>query len=170
MIIIEKYPRNGIMDDFCTSTASDDNVWIYEKGTPLDMRLICSVEHLKEIIEQGQKYLGIDSEPNDDLIKQLEAKDAKIEHLERELEACEAEVKRLTVLLESDKQNKVQADAQDDGQTEIPANDGAGENDDLEKMSKQELYAIAKELGVAGRYTTMNKAELIEKIKEVQAK
>jgi hypothetical protein len=157
MIIIEKYPRKGIRDDFCTRTASDDNVWIYEKGTPPAMRLICSVEHLKEIIEQGQKYLGIASEPNDDLIKQLEAKDAKIEHLERELEACEAEVKRLTVLLESDKQNKVQAD-------------GAGENDDLEKMSKQELYAIAKELGVAGRYTTMNKAELIKKIREAQKK
>lgn len=157
MIIIEKYPRKGIRDDFCTRTASDDNVWIYEKGTPPAMRLICSVEHLNEIIEQGQKYLGIASEPNDDLIKQLEAKDAKIEHLERELEACEAEVKRLTVLLESDKQNKVQAD-------------GAGENDDLEKMSKQELYAIAKELGVAGRYTTMNKAELIKKIGEAQKK
>lgn len=157
MIIIEKYPRKGIRDDFCTRTASDDNVWIYEKGTPPAMRLICSVKHLNEIIEQGQKYLGIASEPNDDLIKQLEAKDAKIEHLERELEACEAEVKRLTVLLESDKQNKVQAD-------------GAGENDDLEKMSKQELYAIAKELGVAGRYTTMNKAELIKKIREAQKK
>lgn len=157
MIIIEKYPRKGIRDDFCTRTSSDDNVWIYEKGTPPAMRLICSVEHLKEIIEQGQKYLGIASEPNDNLIKQLEAKDAKIEHLERELEACEAEVKRLTVLLESDKQNKVQAD-------------GAGENDDLEKMSKQELYAIAKELGVAGRYTTMNKAELIKKIGEAQKK
>lgn len=157
MIIIEKYPRKGIRDDFCTRTSSDDNVWIYEKGTPPAMRLICSVEHLKEIIEQGQKYLGIASEPNDDLIKQLEAKDAKIEHLERELEACEAEVKRLTVLLESDKRNKVQAD-------------GVGENDDLEKMSKQELYAIAKELGVAGRYTTMNKAELIKKIGEAQKK
>ncbi len=37
-------------------------------------------------------------------------------------------------------------------------------------MSKQELYAIAKELGVAGRYTTMNKAELIKKIREAQKK
>lgn len=168
MIIIEKYPRKGIRDDFCTRTASDDNVWIYEKGTPPAMRLICSVEHLKEIIKQGQKYLGIASEPNDDLIKQLEAKDAVIEKLQMELEACEAEVRRLTILAETSKQSEEQADEQSD--TDISGTGTSEVNDDLEAMSRQELYDLAKQLNIEGRYTTIKTAELIEKIREAQKK
>ena len=168
MIIIEKYPRKGIRDDFCTRTSSDDNVWIYEKGTPPAMRLICSVEHLKEIIKQGQKYLGIASEPNDDLIKQLEAKDAVIEKLQMELEACEAEVRRLTILAETSKQSEEQADEQSD--TGISGTGTSEVNDDLEAMSRQELYDLAKQLNIEGRYTTMKTAELIKKIREAQKK
>lgn len=167
MIIVEKYPRR-IRDDFCSKTVSDKNVWIYEKGTPPAMRCICSEEHLREIIEEGSKYLGIAATPNDELVKQLEAKDAVIEKLQMELEACEAEVRRLTILAETSKQSEEQADEQSD--TGISGTGTSEVNDDLEAMSRQELYDLAKQLNIEGRYTTMKTAELIEKIKEAQKK
>jgi len=99
MIIVEKHPRR-VRDDLGDRKATDSPVWIYEKGTPLPLRLICSEEHLKEIITTGQAYLDgkYGKQPNEletinaDLVSQLEAKDITIEQFQAQIDGAHGNV------------------------------------------------------------------------------
>lgn len=106
MIIVERHPRK-VIDDFGDKKPTDTAVWIYEKGTPLPLRHICSEEHFRQIVEQGIKYLtGTDagyktSEPAgesaelDGLKSTLEARDAEVEMLTKQIEAKDGMINEL---------------------------------------------------------------------------
>ncbi|MDP4292174.1 MAG: hypothetical protein Q8908_13920 [Bacteroidota bacterium] len=121
MIIVEKHSIGKVTDDFGDKKITSNPVWIYQQGTPRPIRTVCSIDHLKEIIEQGIKYLVENepgylpegyfpaklSEPKEEKNAEteegkdpennavIEAKNAEIEYLANELNKANAEIKAL---------------------------------------------------------------------------
>lgn len=81
MITIKEHPHK-VQCDLCNSR---DTLSIVRTGTaPYHYPAICRTD-LKDIVIAGMEFFGIEPEPSDDLVKQLEAKDITIEQLQQNI-------------------------------------------------------------------------------------
>lgn len=144
MIEIIDHPRKNVRCDIAGCKHLVEPLWIYEQGAPMALRHILCKSHLKEIVEVGSAFLGMempDKQLESDLVSQLEAKDALIEELHRQLEALDR----------------------------IEPEQPKPESISPETMDRPDLIRMAKTLGIKGKIVTMDNKELARKIKEAQA-
>lgn len=103
-IEIKSYPYKSACDIRRCSARSELSIGVPGESPATNFNT-CR-DHLRQIVEKGAEVLGL-SFMTDDIVKQLEAKDAEIEQLQKKLEessgnaALQSEIDRLNIELEA---------------------------------------------------------------------